>query len=63
MSTPYHAVLSPCTGVCTLADDGLCIGCHRSGDEIAAWSVMHDDLRLHVMDVVLPERAARRESM
>jgi predicted Fe-S protein YdhL (DUF1289 family) len=46
-----------------LADDGLCIGCHRSGDEIAAWSVMHDDLRLHIMDVVLPERAARREPM
>ncbi|WP_324307778.1 DUF1289 domain-containing protein [Thermomonas sp.] len=60
MTTYFHAVLSPCTGVCTLADDGLCRGCHRTGDEIAAWSTMTDEARLHAMDVVLPARAEHR---
>jgi len=28
---------SPCTGVCTLTPDGRCLGCGRTGAEIAAW--------------------------
>lgn len=62
MSSQFRAVLSPCTGVCTLDEDGLCRGCHRTGDEIAMWTLLDDAARLHVMDVVLPERAARREA-
>jgi hypothetical protein len=31
---------SPCVGVCTLDDDDLCIGCLRTGQEIAAWTRM-----------------------
>lgn len=55
------AVLSPCIGLCRLQADGLCAGCHRSGEEIAAWAGMGETQRLHLMDVVLPARAARRE--
>lgn len=55
------AVLSPCIGLCRLQADGLCAGCHRSGEEIAAWVGMGEAQRLHLMDVVLPARAARRE--
>lgn len=55
------AVLSPCIGLCRLQADGLCAGCHRSGEEIAAWAGMGEAQRLHLMDVVLPARAARRE--
>ncbi|TCT24928.1 hypothetical protein EDC34_103273 [Thermomonas haemolytica] len=55
------AVLSPCIGICRLEADGLCAGCHRSGEEIAAWAGMGEAQRLHLMDVVLPARAARRE--
>lgn len=62
MSYQFRAVLSPCTGVCTLDEDGLCRGCHRSGDEIAAWSAMSDDARLRFMDVILPARALQREA-
>ncbi|MEM7377996.1 MAG: DUF1289 domain-containing protein [Pseudomonadota bacterium] len=32
-------VASPCTGICKLdKDTGWCLGCGRSGDEIAAWN-------------------------
>jgi uncharacterized protein len=43
-------VLSPCTGVCRLGEDGLCEGCGRSGGEIAAWPAMDDAARLRVME-------------
>ena len=61
MNLQYRAVLSPCIGVCSIDDEGLCAGCHRSGDEIAAWSLMGDDVRLRFMEEVLPARAVRRE--
>ena len=58
MTTSFRAVLSPCVGVCELGPDGLCQGCLRNVDEIAAWSRLSDAERLHVMDVLLPEREA-----
>lgn len=57
MSEPV-ATLSPCTGICTLGADGLCLGCLRTGDEVAAWLALDDAERQYIMDVVLPERAA-----
>ena len=60
MTTPIATMLSPCTGVCTMAPDGLCDGCHRTSAEIGGWTAMSDDQRLHLMDVVLPDREARR---
>lgn len=57
----YRAVLSPCVGVCAIDDDGLCAGCHRTGDEIARWPLMNDDARLRMMEQVLPQRAAQRD--
>ena len=60
MTTPMPAILTPCTGVCTLDGDGICLGCHRTTDEIAGWGLMDDDERLRLMDVVLPAREARR---
>jgi predicted Fe-S protein YdhL (DUF1289 family) len=60
MTFQYRAVLSPCIGICSIDDDGLCGGCHRTGDEIAAWALMNDDVRLRFMEDVLPQRAAKR---
>lgn len=60
MSTSSRAIPSPCIGICRLAADGLCEGCHRTGNEIAAWSQLSDEQRLRFMDEVLPEREARR---
>ncbi|WP_433866106.1 DUF1289 domain-containing protein [Ralstonia wenshanensis] len=50
-------VSSPCISVCKMDDArGLCIGCMRTIDEIAAWSTMSDAARLAVWKT-LPERA------
>lgn len=48
---------SPCVKVCVLHPaSGLCIGCLRTGAEIAAWSTMTPEERRRVM-AALPERA------
>ena len=60
MNTAFRAVLSPCIGVCTLDDDGLCEGCLRTTSEIARWSQMNDDERLRLMEHVLPGRERAR---
>jgi len=60
ISPAYRAVLSPCTGVCTLDEAGLCEGCHRSAAEIASWPRLNDQQRLHLMELVLPLREAQR---
>ena len=58
MTTTFRAILSPCVGVCSLGPDGLCGGCLRTVDEIAAWSRLSDADRLYVMNVLLPQREA-----
>lgn len=60
MSNRHMAILSPCIGVCALDADGYCQGCHRTGEEIAAWIGMGDEERRHLLEQVLPEREARR---
>ena len=41
---------SPCTKVCVLdAATGLCCGCGRTRDEIAAWDSLSEDRRRAVM--------------
>jgi predicted Fe-S protein YdhL (DUF1289 family) len=60
MSMTSRAILSPCIGICELAADGLCEGCHRTGNEIAMWSRMSDEQRRRFMDEILPEREAQR---
>ena len=57
----FKAVLSPCIGVCTLDEHGVCHGCLRSSGEIARWLQMGDDERLHLMETVLPAREAERD--
>lgn len=47
---------SPCVKICMLhPDTGLCVGCSRTGDEIAAWSKMTPEARRAVM-ADLPDR-------
>jgi uncharacterized protein len=47
---------TPCVNICLLDDrSGLCIGCGRSGDEIARWVDMTPARRRAIMDA-LPER-------
>lgn len=37
------AVPSPCTGVCQLDSEDICLGCFRSRSEIARWTRMTAD--------------------
>ena len=49
---------TPCVKVCTLdARTGLCLGCGRTVDEIARWTVMNASERAQVMRE-LPDRLA-----
>ena len=52
---------TPCVNICVLDDAaGICIGCGRSGDEIARRVQMSPVERRTVMDT-LPERLKRLE--
>ncbi|MFL1483389.1 DUF1289 domain-containing protein [Marinobacter sp. LN3S78] len=49
-------VRSPCVAVCALDENDVCIGCHRTGDEILRWTSMTNEERRQVLELV-----ARRE--
>ena len=47
---------SPCVKICVLHPEArICLGCHRTADEIAGWSRMSREARREVM-AVLPDR-------
>ncbi len=48
--------LTPCIGVCRLDVRGFCIGCQRTGAEIAVWRTLPDQDRLRYMEEILPAR-------
>jgi predicted Fe-S protein YdhL (DUF1289 family) len=57
--SPATAVLTPCVRLCVIdAASGLCRGCLRTLEEIAAWSSLTDPGRLAVL-AQLPDRAGR----
>ncbi|MFN4324266.1 MAG: DUF1289 domain-containing protein [Azonexus sp.] len=52
-------VRSPCINVCQMdAATGLCRGCSRTLDEIAAWSRLDDAARLAILSAVAARRSA-----
>jgi predicted Fe-S protein YdhL (DUF1289 family) len=52
-------VESPCVKICVLHPTaGLCVGCLRTADEIAAWSTLTPEARRAIM-AELPARAPR----
>ncbi len=56
-------VPSPCQSVCVMhPGTGLCEGCLRTLDEIAAWSRMDNPAKLAVW-AQLPERLAQRMTL
>ena len=56
MSNAPATLASPCSGVCQLDAVGLCLGCRRSGAEIARWRQMSDAERGRFMHEILPAR-------
>lgn len=56
MSAAALPAASPCIGICRLHDDArVCIGCGRTGDEIAGWR-RADDAERHAVVSSLPAR-------
>ena len=57
--SPGEDIASPCTNVCKMnPQTGLCEGCYRTLDEIAAWSGMSAEEKRAVLDR-LPARRPR----
>jgi len=42
-------IKSPCIQVCTLDEEKICLGCHRSAEEIRGWFTMTDEQKLQVL--------------
>jgi predicted Fe-S protein YdhL (DUF1289 family) len=50
---PDVPVASPCISVCRMDDaTGLCVGCLRTLDEIAAWGALDDATRRMVLRAI-----------
>ncbi len=49
---------SPCTRVCMLDEQGLCIGCRRTAAEIGRWTAMSPAEQWQLV-TELPARGAR----
>ena len=45
-------VPSPCASICALDMDDVCVGCHRTGDEITRWWCMEKAEKLAVLEKV-----------
>jgi len=58
-SAAAEPVASPCISVCRIdSSTGLCVGCLRTLDEIAAWGALDDDARRVVLQAITVRRAA-----
>ena len=42
-------VESPCVSICALDENDICIGCHRTSDEIMAWPRLDNEERRSVL--------------
>jgi predicted Fe-S protein YdhL (DUF1289 family) len=59
VTEPSSGVASPCINVCRMdAASGLCQGCLRTLDEIAAWGTMDDEHKRAVWQRLQQRRAA-----
>lgn len=58
MTDRKDRVRSPCVSVCALDERDICIGCHRTGDEITRWTRMSDDERRDVLSLVAEREKA-----
>ena len=63
MSRMPAPVESPCNSVCRMDEQsGWCLGCYRTLDEIAAWSLMEDAARRAVRDQLQARRRSARQT-
>ena len=53
-------VMSPCVSMCCLDEDDVCIGCYRSGKEIASWGKLDNDGKRDVLKKVSQRMAGKK---
>jgi predicted Fe-S protein YdhL (DUF1289 family) len=54
-----RAIATPCVKVCFIdPDSGLCLGCHRTVDEVALWTRYSDAERAEIIAGLPARRAA-----
>ena len=41
---------SPCVSICMLDDENVCVGCHRTLDEITYWSTYTKEKQWEIID-------------
>jgi len=57
--TAQTDIQSPCISVCRMSDStGLCMGCFRTGDEIASWSSAGDGGKRGIWKLIEQRMAA-----
>lgn len=50
------SIESPCTGVCQLNDNLVCLGCLRTIDQIIAWPAADGNARLAILGDIAKRR-------
>lgn len=51
-----YSVPSPCVAVCRVDTNDVCIGCHRTIDEIRDWMILSREDKLAVLEKVAQRR-------
>lgn len=62
-NTSPDFIRSPCINLCALDEDDICVGCHRSGDEILQWSQLTNDEKRAVMQKVAERERLHQERL
>ena len=57
---PRERPPSPCINVCRLDDNGLCVGCLRTGEEIGRWMAMTASEQWQLLAVLAERRKLTR---
>jgi predicted Fe-S protein YdhL (DUF1289 family) len=56
-------VTSPCIRCCCLDDDNICLGCHRTLEEITAWGSADNERRRAISEAAAARAQQRRAVM
>ncbi len=58
-----NSIPSPCIAVCQIDDaSGLCIGCHRSIDEIREWPILSAEDKRRVLESIEDRKSTEKKA-
>ena len=62
MDDAEGGIVSPCTRICRLGEDDICLGCLRSIDEIAVWSRASQEQKAAILERCDLRRMQRQDA-